>query len=554
MITDDLELVRQYAAHQSEHAFAALVSRYTNLVYSASLRRVSDPHLAEEVTQAVFIILARKAGSFDEKTILPGWLYRTACYVSNSALKEEYRRRRREQEAYMQSTIDETTTDAAWNQMSPLLEEAMLRLGQADRDALLLRFFEGYNLNEVSAALGTSEDAARKRVNRAVEKLRRFFTKRGVVLSPTVLTATISANSIEAAPVDLAKTATAAALAKGTTGSMASLLALAAKGGAAAKMAGVLGLILVPFAFFGVWKGYRVEHQAARSDGERKFNKNYYLLLNVYILAPMVLCSILTGYDRFLVITHPAMFAGLMIALAVGYPLVLAGIFIWRARGRKKFTALLPRAEPLPEGAAGLKDPVWEYRSRFQLLGLPFIHVRFGGWLSAPSFKWSNPLKAWIAIGDASAFGVLFAYGGLAIAPISLGVCTVGLFSYGAFAFGVLAVGTFGIGLWAFGGNVFGWQACGLCAIAWDLASGSQYAIAHHFANGPYLYSHAAQANTEFVKQLVKSNPFIQGCWRVAPYYFWKGVWILIIPLIITNIVQWQVAKRRGSCAKKLNS
>jgi RNA polymerase sigma factor (sigma-70 family) len=209
MTTDDMELVRQYAVDQSESAFAALVSRYTNLVYSASLRLVRDPQLAEEVTQAVFIILARKAGSFDEKTILPGWLYRTACFVSSSALKQEYRRQLREQEAYMQSKLDEAGTDAAWKQMSPLLEEAMLRLGQTDRDALVLRFFEGRSLNEVGAALGASEDAAKKRVNRAVEKLRGFFTKRGVVLPAAALTAAISSKSVQAAPVELVKTVTA---------------------------------------------------------------------------------------------------------------------------------------------------------------------------------------------------------------------------------------------------------------------------------------------------------------------------------------------------------
>lgn len=550
MNTDDMELVRQYAAQQSERAFAALVSRHTNLVYSASLRRVCDSQLAEEVTQAVFIILARKAGSLDEKTILPGWLYRTACYVSNNALKGEHRRRRREQEAYMQSTLDETTTDAAWKQMSPLLEEAMLRLGQTDRAALLLRFFERRTLNEVGAALGTSEDAAKKRVNRAVEKLRGFFTKHGVILPPAVLTATISANSIEAAPVDLAKTATAAALAKGTTGSMASLLAMAAKGGAAAKVVGVTGLILTPLlAFFGIWKGYRMEQQAARSDGERNRSKNYHKLLIVYMVAPMLLCSILTTCDGFLVITHPSLFASLMIGLTLGYPLVLAGIFIWRYCARKKFPTQLPPTECVPN----LKDPIWEYRSRFQLFGLPFIHIRFGGWLSAPSLKWSNPLKAWIAVGDASSFGVLFAYGGLAIAPISVGACTLGLLSYGAFAFGALAIGAFGVGLWAFGGNAIGWQACGSCAIAWDLASGGQYAIAHHFANGPSLYSQAAEANTEFVRHLVKSNPFIQGCWRIAPYFFRLLVWVLVIPLMISNIVQWVVAYRWRSLYKKRN-
>src|SRR5580698_8977068 len=105
MTTDDMELAGEYARRQSESAFATLVSRHNDLVYSTALRQVRNPQLAEEVTQVVFILLARKAGSLNEKTILPGWLYRTACYVSKSALKQELRRQRREQEAYMQSTL-----------------------------------------------------------------------------------------------------------------------------------------------------------------------------------------------------------------------------------------------------------------------------------------------------------------------------------------------------------------------------------------------------------------------------------------------------------------
>ena len=129
-MTDDMRLVREYAAHQSEQAFETLVSRYVNLVYSAALRQVRDAHLAEEITQAVFIILARKAGSLNDGTNLTGWLYRTACYTSADALKSQFRRQRREQEAHMQSDVQETAPDPVWESISPFLDEALMRLGE----------------------------------------------------------------------------------------------------------------------------------------------------------------------------------------------------------------------------------------------------------------------------------------------------------------------------------------------------------------------------------------------------------------------------------------
>jgi uncharacterized protein (TIGR03435 family) len=216
-MNDDMELLRQFAIHQSENAFAALVSRHTNLVFSVALRRVRDPQLAEEITQAVFVILARKAATLNQSTILPGWLYRAACFTSNSALKAEYRRQKYEQEAHMQSTIDETGADAVWQQMSPLLEEAMLRLSQSDRDALVLRFFEGRTLREVGAAMSASEEAAKKRVNRALDKLHLYFSKRGVVSTTAMLAQAMTLNSVQAAPVTLAKSVIAMAMTQSTT-------------------------------------------------------------------------------------------------------------------------------------------------------------------------------------------------------------------------------------------------------------------------------------------------------------------------------------------------
>jgi RNA polymerase sigma factor (sigma-70 family) len=214
MMNDDMALVREFAASQSEQAFETLVSRHVNLVYSAALRQARDADLAQEITQAVFIILARKAGSLSPKTILSGWLYRTARFAAADALKIQRRRQLREQEAFMEGVL-QNESDAAWEQLSPLLDEAMARLRDKDRDAIVLRFFENKSLQEVGAALGLEERAAQKRVARSLEKLRAFFAKRGVDSTATGIAERISANSIQAAPLALAKTISAVAITKG---------------------------------------------------------------------------------------------------------------------------------------------------------------------------------------------------------------------------------------------------------------------------------------------------------------------------------------------------
>ena len=218
MYADDMDLVRDFAANGSEAAFATLVGRHVNLVYSAALRRLGNAHDAGEVAQAVFIILARKAGSLGRGTILSGWLYQTAQLTAANFHRAALRRQRREQEAFMQFS-EQSEPDVSWHRLGPLLEEAMMRLGPKERDAVVLRFFENRTVREVASALGLREDAAQKRVNRATDKLRDYFIRRGVQVSTAALLASIGTHAVQAAPAALTKSITAVAVVKGAAAS-----------------------------------------------------------------------------------------------------------------------------------------------------------------------------------------------------------------------------------------------------------------------------------------------------------------------------------------------
>jgi len=215
---DDNGLLREYAERASEAAFAALVARHINKVYSVALRHSRNPSQAEEITQAVFVILAKKAGHLRRGVILSGWLYETARLTAITFLRSEIRRAHREQEAHMQRLLNENESDL-WHQIAPLLDAGMAGLNEKDRHAVVLRFFDGKSMSEVGAALGANEDAAKKRVGRALEKLRSFFTKRGVSSTTAMIAGAISAHSVEAAPVTLANSVITVATAKGAAAS-----------------------------------------------------------------------------------------------------------------------------------------------------------------------------------------------------------------------------------------------------------------------------------------------------------------------------------------------
>ena len=224
-MTTDAQLLRQYVEQGSEPAFEELVARYVNLVFSAALRQVSgDRELARDVAQTTFTALAKKAGSLPQDVVLGGWLYRHTSFVARQTVRGERRRRAREEKAALMEPMTQDP-QPEWEQLTPLLDEAMGRLGTNDRDAIVLRYFERRELRDVGAALGTSEEAAKKRVSRAIEKLRAFFKRRGLDLSSTTLAALLAANAVSAAPPGLTAALSSAALAgAAATGTGAGLL------------------------------------------------------------------------------------------------------------------------------------------------------------------------------------------------------------------------------------------------------------------------------------------------------------------------------------------
>src|ERR1039458_6806185 len=233
-MASDLELLEAYARENSEESFAALVNRHLNLVHSAALRQVRSPQLAEEVAQSVFTDLSRNAAKLKPDTILTAWLYQVTRRTAINVVRREARRQLREQIATEMNTLNtdslsrQSGTPAdEWSQVEPMLDEAMATLDAADRTAVLLRYFENKSLREVGAALGTSDDAAQKRVSRAVERLREFLAKRGVTVGAGGLVVVLAANAVQAAPVGLAATiATAAALAGATIATSATATAV----------------------------------------------------------------------------------------------------------------------------------------------------------------------------------------------------------------------------------------------------------------------------------------------------------------------------------------
>jgi RNA polymerase sigma factor (sigma-70 family) len=213
----DQQLLRDYAEHRSDAAFAELLRRHVDLVYSAALRMVREAHLAEDVTQGVFLALAQSAPQLTERAVLSGWLHRTAQNLAANAVRSDVRRRTREQKAAAMHELLNAESEAVWEHLEPQLDAALGELSEPDRDAVLLRYFEQKSAREIGRVLQVSDEAAQKRVNRAVERLRELLAKQGVTVGASGLVLLLSAKAVQAAPAGLAMNISTAAALAGTT-------------------------------------------------------------------------------------------------------------------------------------------------------------------------------------------------------------------------------------------------------------------------------------------------------------------------------------------------
>ncbi len=259
----DQQLLREYAGPRWEAAFAELVRRHVDFVHSAALRMVRDAHLAEDVTQSVFAALAQNARQLVEHPVLAGWLHRTAQNLAANVVRSEVRRRAREQEAVAMNELLAAEPDACWEDIAPQLDATLGELNEADRDALLLRYFERKSAPEMAELLGISTEAAQKRVTRAVERLRKLFSQRNVTIGASGLAAVIAANAVQAAPTGLALTICTATLA-GTAVSTSTIITATKTIAMTTLQKTVITTVLAAAAGTGIFEA----HQAAQLRGQ----------------------------------------------------------------------------------------------------------------------------------------------------------------------------------------------------------------------------------------------------------------------------------------------
>ncbi|MFZ0962244.1 MAG: sigma-70 family RNA polymerase sigma factor [Terriglobia bacterium] len=502
-LCSDTQLVERCLGGDRE-AFARIVERYQGLVCALAYNAWGDISRSEDLAQETFLAAWRQLESLKDRGRLRQWL----CGIARHLIQESFRRATRDpltaSAPLEEDVVEGEDSLPSGERVISKEEQAVLwrvleGLPATYREPLILFYRQNQSVAEVAETLELSEDSVKQRLSRGRvmlgERVARFVE---TALDTTGPKKEFTAGVLAALP---AVTASAKAAAVGAT---------AAKGIAAAKAGGLDGLAS-PISFY---FAYLLDRDSARSPERRRWVIKIYGVMAAGIAAFALIGLLLMVGEKGLATSHPALFAGISLGLGTAYVLAALGLCVWMRRQQRS----LRQQEIAGSRPVAAIVPLWEYRSKSSLLGLPLIHIRLRGGLER------GPVKAWLAVGDA-AIGVIFAFGAVAIAPISFGGFAAGLLTLGGLAVGVVALGGFSFAPWALGMMAVGWQAFGACAAGWQAAQGG-LALARDFAVGPVAL--AQHANNDTARAFIQNSAFFQRALAATRYAYWLNLaWLL---------------------------
>jgi RNA polymerase sigma factor (sigma-70 family) len=511
-------------------AFGKIVSRYQSLICSLAYSATGSLSQSEDLAQDTFVTAWKQLRELREPEKLRAWLCGIARNLINNTLRKQghepsHRAEPLEKISEGPSPEPLPIETTISKEEAAILWRSLERIPELYREPLILFYREHQSIETVATNLDLTEDAVKQRLSRGRKLLQeQFLAFVEGALAQTNPGPTFTLSVLSALPA-LTFSAKAAALG-----------AVAAKGSAAAKSAGALGLLgalLTPVAvIFGNYASYRMSMNEAHSDRERRHVKRIFLSSLIVAAVLSAILSLPLYWILGDVAHHSAgVFAGILVSqFIVLYFLTIFVSILATLPQRKRYLAAV-----LSEQHAGqFPKAAFEYRSRASLFGWPLLHVRIGDRFDVIR----GPVKAWIAIGSSHAIGLLFASGGLAIAPISFGGIAIGLVPFGALALGLLSIGAGSLGVWAYGGMAIGWEVYGGCGFAWHSAMGGIVA-ARDFALGGI--AHAAQANNETANQYFQQNFFSRAANAVANH----GLLLMLLWVIPVTLQSRIVAKAR---------
>ena len=524
-VSDDALLVTESLSGNRD-AFGQIVSRYQSLICSLAYSATGSLGHSEDLAQETFITAWKHLRHLREPGKLRAWLCGIARNRINNFLRREGKEPIRAAEplesAQNAPAVEPLPNDRTIsNEEAALLWRSLERIPEIYREPLVLFYREHQSVETVATQLELSEDAVKQRLSRG----RKLLADEVAAFVEGALERTNPGKTFTLGVI--------AALSGVTISAQAATLGVAAKGGAVVKSAGFAGLLAVIcsplLVVFGNYLGYRIGVAEAQTEREVGFIKHFYR-------RTLIATSVITGVlAAFLFLMRPphlptgARFSVLFIGAVISYLFAVLVNIVVSARRRREYYSRIPKEEHVDDFA----KPAFEYRSRATFLGLPLVHVRIGNRLD----PLQKPVKAWIAMANC-AVGGLIAFGGVAIAPFSIGFCAVGLVPLAGIAVGLVPLGAIALGVWAYGGLAIGWQSVGCCAIALNVAIGN-IAIARDYAFGHLTM--ATHINSGGAEMLLPAW-YSKGADLLARHTLWIN-FLWITPLFI----QWRIVSRRRS-------